>query len=204
MINFFGCELLLDGIQIEGIILLPIIKVQDSKQITLINMKFIHILTFYPLNLIDILYINEITISNYNELVLKKENLKFFYYNHIQLEFAQCRFHSKYYVHSKILLKIKQKKIFIQIITQQIYQEETVQKFFDEILAYSDQKESFIKLKSVTNQTKIFLKKVLLINSNSQNCWNGLLFLQLEYQNYHVYRMLLKLWLSMGKIRLKN
>ncbi|CAD8082452.1 unnamed protein product [Paramecium primaurelia] len=169
IMKFIGCELFLYGIQIEGIILSSIIKVQDSKLITLINSKFIDILTYYPLNLIEIqqnniyqsfIYFKDIKIQNYNDQTLKKQNLNYFDYNHIQLEFSQCILKSNY-------------------VANYINKDEIVQDFIDKILDYSDQKGSLIKMKSITNQTRAFFYNVLFLNNNCQYCWNGLLFLEL-------------------------
>ncbi|CAD8174747.1 unnamed protein product [Paramecium pentaurelia] len=169
IMKFKGCELFLYGIQIEGIILSSIITVQDSKLITLINSKFIDILTYYPLNLIEIqqsnifssfIYFKDIKITNYNDKTLKKQNLNYFDYNHIQLEFSQCSLKSNY-------------------VAQYNHKDEIVQDFFDKLFDYSDKKGSLIKIKSITNQTRAFFQNVLFQNNNCQYCWNGLLFLEL-------------------------
>ncbi|CAD8130058.1 unnamed protein product [Paramecium sonneborni] len=170
IMNFQGCELLLNGIQIEGILLFSIIKVLDSKFISLINCKFIDVLTFYPLHLMDIqnnniqqsrIYLNNITISNLKDFTQIQKNLKSFDQNHIELEFYQCSLKSNYVV-------------------QKIRGEESLQTFFDDIITYSNQNGSLIKLKTVTNKTRVSFSKVLLLNNNCQYCQNGLLFFELN------------------------
>ncbi|CAD8075937.1 unnamed protein product [Paramecium primaurelia] len=177
IMNFQGCELILNKIQIEGIILSSIIKVQDSKLITLMNCKFINIQTFYPLHLVDIqqqniqsssIYIHNLNIQNLNHFTFNKQTLKYFDFNNIELEFSQCS------------LKIND-------IGQMSSKQEFVLTFFDDIYTNSNQNGSLIKLKTKKNQTRVYFSKVLLLNNNCKNCWNGLLFLELtDFQYFRI------------------
>ncbi|CAD8085196.1 unnamed protein product [Paramecium primaurelia] len=169
IMNFQGCELFINGIQIEGIILSSIIKILDSNLITLINSQFIDISTFYPLHLVEIqqnnilksnIYINNVTMYNFNDFTLIKQNLAYFEYNHIGLDFTKCSLKSNY-----IVLKTHKK--------------EYVDTFFDEIVFNSNYDGSLFKFKSTSNQTRVFLTKVLLLNNNCQMCRNGLLYFEL-------------------------
>ncbi|CAD8173412.1 unnamed protein product [Paramecium pentaurelia] len=177
IMNFQGCELILNNIQIEGIILSSIIKVQDSKLITLMNCKFINIQTFYPLHLVDIqqqniqsssIYIHNLNIQNLSHFTFNKQNLKYFDFNYIELEFSQCS------------LKIND-------VGEKFSKQEFDLTFFDDIYTNSNQNGSLIKLKTQANQTRVYFSKVLLLNNNCKNCLNGLLFLGLnDFQQFRI------------------
>ncbi|CAD8173407.1 unnamed protein product [Paramecium pentaurelia] len=181
IMKFQGCELILNNIQIEGIVLSSIIKVLDSKLITLMNCRFINIQTFYPLHIVDIqqnniqqssIYFNNIIIQNLNDFIFNKQNLKYLDYNYIELEFIQC-------------------SLYVNEVVQKIHKEEFVQTFFDDLVTNSIQNGSLIKLKTATNQTRVYFSKVLLLNNDCQNCWNGLLFFELiDFQQLRISELL--------------
>ncbi|CAD8176790.1 unnamed protein product [Paramecium pentaurelia] len=168
MMNFFGCQIQLIGLRIEGIILSPIIKIRDSNSIKLGNLQLVYISTFYTLNLIDIqqnnilqstMAINNIIIKNlidFNYQNLTK-NLTFYMQDHINVKFVLCKLNN-------------------QQILQQIKKQEFVDKFFDEIISKSNQTGSLIRIKSITNLTRALLTKIIIFNNICNHCWNGLLY----------------------------
>ncbi|CAD8137809.1 unnamed protein product [Paramecium octaurelia] len=54
---------------------------------------------------------------------------------------------------------------------------------FKEIVSNSNQNGSLIKLKTITNQTQVLFKTIMLLNNDCQNCLNGLLYFeQVDFQ----------------------
>ncbi|CAD8095118.1 unnamed protein product [Paramecium sonneborni] len=169
IMNFVGCQITLNEIQIDAIILSPIIKITDSKQIILIDSLFINILTFYPLNLIDIqqsniqqsmVYFNNNTISNLNSFKFIDSFLPYFNYNNIDLNSSQCNFKITY--------------------IQQNLKVEFVQSFFDALFINSNKNGSLIKIKCVTNEIKVYITQNYILNNNCSYCQNGLLYFELS------------------------
>ncbi|CAD8140551.1 unnamed protein product [Paramecium octaurelia] len=62
---------------------------------------------------------------------------------------------------------------------------------FDEIYQNANQNGSLIKLRSLTNQTRIFFSKIQLLNNNCQYCLNGLIWLELiDFENAKISELL--------------
>ncbi|CAD8211132.1 unnamed protein product [Paramecium pentaurelia] len=177
IMKFSGCELIISNILIEGIVLSSIIKVSDSKLITLMNCRFNNILTFYPLHILDIqqnniqqssINLNSIIIENLNDFTFNKQDQKYLEYYHIELKFSQCNFQNN-------------------DVSQKFSKQEFVQTFFDDIYTNSNQNGSLIKLKTETNQTRVYFSKILLLNNNCKSCWNSLLFFELtDFQQLRI------------------
>ncbi|CAD8169558.1 unnamed protein product [Paramecium octaurelia] len=168
IINIIGCKLEMREFEIEGIILSGIIKIVDYNQIFFVNSKFYNISTFYPLNLLDFsqnnllgadLLLNNISILNLNSFSTKKTQLNYLNSN-IQLSINQCTFISN-------------------DVTQSNSEQVSINRFFEQILANSNQKGSLVHLKSITNQTQFFLRKISVLNNDCQYCWNGLIYFEL-------------------------
>ncbi|CAK71728.1 unnamed protein product, partial (macronuclear) [Paramecium tetraurelia] len=166
MMNFVRCKLILNDIKIEGIILSSIIKIMDSKQIKIANSKFTNIQTFYAINLVDVsqsndmeskIHFSNITIQNLLDFKFSRINQQQNNYNYIQLNSSQCSLYT------------------IQLINQK----DLVSTFFEEFVSNSNQNGSLIKLKSITNLTQISFTKIMSFNNDCQNCWNGLLYLEI-------------------------
>ncbi|CAD8122834.1 unnamed protein product [Paramecium sonneborni] len=169
IMNFQGCQLTLIKIQIEGIVLSTIIKITDSKQILLKDSQFINILSFYPLNLIDIQQSNILQskvclqknmIKNFNDFKLIYSTLTYFNYNHINLNLTQCKLQS--------------------IFVQQIPEAEFLQSFFDALLQNSNKNGSLIKINCATNEITIYFTQNSILNNNCSYCQNGLLYLEIS------------------------
>ncbi|CAD8189309.1 unnamed protein product [Paramecium octaurelia] len=169
IMNFARCKLILNQITIDGILLSSIIKIMDSKQIKIANSKFTNIQTFYALNLVDIqqsndikskIHFSNITIQNLLDFNFSSLTQYQFNYNYIHLDSSQCSLQTN------------------QLINH-MNQKDLVSTFFEEFVSNSNQNGSLIKLKSITNQTQVLFNKIMLFNNDCQNCWNGLLYLEL-------------------------
>ncbi|CAK84285.1 unnamed protein product (macronuclear) [Paramecium tetraurelia] len=168
IINIIGCKLEMKGFQIEGIILSGIIKIVDYNEIFFANSNFYNISTFYPLNILEFsqsnllganLLLNKISILNVNSFSTKKTQLN--------------------YINSNVQLNINQYTFISKDVTQSNSEQISINQFFEEILANSNQKGSLIHLKSITNQTQFSLRKISVINNDCQHCWNGLIYFEL-------------------------
>ncbi|CAD8108641.1 unnamed protein product [Paramecium sonneborni] len=170
IMNFLGCSLTLNEIQMDGIIMSSVLKITDSEKLSIRNLLFINILTFYPLHLIEMqqsnivqskMYLNNIKIQNLNDFQFTNYDYYYFNYNHIDVNLDQCSLISNY-------------------LDEQIQKNELVQTFFEEIRSNSNQNGSLIKVKSLTNQTIVSFNKIFILNNNCQYCYEGLLFFDIS------------------------
>ncbi|CAD8114144.1 unnamed protein product [Paramecium primaurelia] len=170
ILNMIGCQAYIKQVLIEGVLSSSILKIVDYAKIVLTNFQFQYISTFYPLHLIDLsqtnvlqsdLMLNNFSIQNGNSFQFNKYQLNYYQNNlNVDQQIKQCTLISDY-------------------VTDQSSDSESIHIFFEEMIQNSNQNGSLIRINSITNQTPITVKKILIQNNNCEHCLNGLLYFEL-------------------------
>ncbi|CAD8179807.1 unnamed protein product [Paramecium pentaurelia] len=165
IIHLTGGQFSLKGIIIEGLVLSSIIKIIDYQQIKITDSQFFNVSTFYPLHLLEFSQINELqSILIMNNISIR--NVNSFQVNKYQLNYSYNNLNIRYINQCALISE------FVKVINEGL---ESTNNFFDQIQQNSQQKGSLIYFRSITNQTKMMIRKILIENNDCQNCWNGLM-----------------------------
>ncbi|CAD8120899.1 unnamed protein product [Paramecium sonneborni] len=176
-INLQGCNLSIQNLTFQGILLYPILIIMDSQSIYLVNFMIYEIKSFYPLN---ILYIGQISSINYQVFIQNIEiiNLQLFDY---------CKSQTVIIEQSKLQVDDLKCNINFTIITQNQNSPLKLSWILDQIVLLSNKKGSIIYFSSMQSQNKIKLFQILIFNNDCQNCWNGIIFFDLiQYSSIYI------------------
>ncbi|CAD8197996.1 unnamed protein product [Paramecium octaurelia] len=168
--NIQGCQLKIIDLTFQGFVLSGIINLVNCKMISLVNILFDQITLFYDLNLLHIEQVaqskSNIQISNLNiqkitYFNITNQNLVPYIYPNFFIEYSQCQTSKAVYLPSS--------------------ESQQSQKLnnFEQIQSVSSNSGSILSIECQNNQTKIFLKSVVLQNNYCKTCKNGLIYFSL-------------------------
>ncbi|CAD8122669.1 unnamed protein product [Paramecium sonneborni] len=191
IINIIGGKVKITKLQVEGILIQPLIKTLECSQITLTQLSIQNIKVFFSQPLIQIeqigLISNTIQITN---IVMQ----------YIQLGVVKELILS-YFMKPNILYNLQKCKTINYIQTQnQSKVSENITNLFESIQLLNNREGSLISIKSYSNRTKINLSSLKIINNDCQMCWNGIIyfnmidFLQIQIQELFCIKNFVKMF----------
>ncbi|CAD8181135.1 unnamed protein product [Paramecium pentaurelia] len=167
--NILGCNLKIKKLTFNGIVQSSIFKLINCVKLLLFDINFDEVTIFYNLKLIHIeqdvqfkslMQIHNVHIQHIN--IFNNKNYKFqIIYPNFFIDYKSCK---------------------IQKLVSQLNKNQQIEKLFnnfEQIQFYSTQNGSIFEINCSNNETKIYLKQIILNNHECQFCKNGLIFLQL-------------------------
>ncbi|CAD8201980.1 unnamed protein product [Paramecium pentaurelia] len=165
IINLQGCNLRIQNLTFQGILLSSILKVLDTKTLQLANILIFEGQSFYPINMI---HIGQTTSMQFQVVLQNIQiiNLVSFDFNKIKTNLIE---------YFKITLDYNSCNINLQLLNQDLNVPIKIAWIFQQILLLSSQKGSLVYIQSIHSQNKIKLIQILISNNNCLECWNGII-----------------------------
>ncbi|CAD8109139.1 unnamed protein product [Paramecium sonneborni] len=171
VLNLYGCQLIIEGLIVEGIFISPIIKIIDFQKVIFMNFYLDQISMFYPLNIFHFgqseainqsIHLQNIQIKNTTSFTQWINNNSFFQIFEFNFSEKQCKIKiNDYYIQSK------EQKFSIQEILNLL-----------NLGIYSTG--SLIFLSSISNQNIIVFNSIFIKGNNCQGCLQGLISFQIN------------------------